>query len=249
MYGWRGRIGLIIPASNTTCESEMPRLCPEGVVTVSTRIVFEPTIAGLRRLIDGVERAAAELACEGISDLIMFCCTVGSMVEGPGYDQKIIGMIQEMTGVPATTTTTAVIQAFHHLDVRRLAVATPYTADINAAESNALESFGFEVTRIDSIFKDVSPKDFHNTMIAECTDSQVYHLARSVDSPDADAIFISCVNLPAIDLIECLERDCGKPVISSNQASMWQALRLLGVGGGVRGYGRLLAPGPQANER
>jgi maleate cis-trans isomerase len=249
MYGWRGRIGLIIPASNTTCEVELAKLCPEGVATASSRIMFEPTVAGLRRMVQSVERAATELACERISDLIMFCCTVGSMIEGPEHDTKIIGMIEEKTGIRATTTTTAVIQALRHLGVRRLAVATPYTADINAIEASALESFGFEVTCIDSVYKDVLPRDFRNTMIAECTDSQVYRLARGVDSPEADAIFLSCVNLPAIDLIECLESDCGKPVVSSNQASMWQALRLLGIGGGVRGFGRLLAPDAQANER
>lgn len=240
MYGWRGRVGLIVPASNLTCEREMAKMCPSGVVTFATRIFFEPTVSGLRQMGHSVERAASELSCEGISDVIAFCCTVGSMVEGPGHDARIMSLIKDTAGTPATTTTTGVVEALRYLGVQRLSIATPYTADVNTVEKSIMEALGFSVMRIESVFAHVAPEDFRNTMIERCTTSDVYRLAREVDCPEADAILISCTNFPAIDVIESLERDLGKPVISSNQATMWSALRLLGIEGEVEGYGRLL---------
>jgi len=240
MYGWRGRVGLIVPASNTTCECEMQRLSPRGVAIAATRVMFESTLAGLARMIENVERATDELTCEQVSDVIVFCCTVGSMLEGAGYDQKIIGMLQERGKTVATTTTTAVVAALQYLSAERIAVVTPYTLEINAVEKRGLESLGFEVTRIDSFNRHIAPGDFRNTIVAQSSASDIYRLAREVDSADADVLFLSCTNLPAIDMIDCLERDCGKPVITSNQAAMWHALQLLQIAEPINGFGRLL---------
>ena len=240
MYGWRARIGLILPASNVTCEQEMARMCPEGVCTLGTRIQFQPTVAGLKRMVDDVERAAEELSCENVSDLIAFCCTVGSLIEGPGHDEHIVKLIQSKCGTPAITTTTGVVQALHHLNVKRVAVATPYTANINEIEKNALQSLGFVVTAIKGIFEEVNPEHFRNDMIGRCGPHDAYQIARQVDSADADGVLISCTNLRAIEIIESLERDLGKPVITSNQSTMWLALRQLGISQAAKGYGQLL---------
>lgn len=241
MYGWRGRIGLIVPGSNLTCEQEMARMCPEGVITFSTRVLFESTVEGLKRMVHDVEQASVELSCENVSDLMAFCCTVGSLIEGPGHDERIIKIIGDRTGVPAITTTTAVLAALHHLGVERVAVATPYPTHLNLIEKDALEQHGFAVTGIKGIFEDVAPADFRNRMIGNCAPYEAYHIARRVDSPDAQAVFISCTNLRTIEVLDTLERDLGKPVISSNQATMWMSLRRLGILEAVRGYGSLLS--------
>ena len=86
MYGERARIGLIVPSSNTVCEPEMVAMRPEGVATYATRILFEPTIKGLKAMRQDVGRATLELSSEGICDIIAFCCTVGSMIGGADYD-------------------------------------------------------------------------------------------------------------------------------------------------------------------
>ena len=80
MYGERARIGLIVPSSNTVCEPEMATLSPQGVSTYATRILFEPTIQGLKAMKEHVKRATDELSSEGICQAIAFCCTVGSMI-------------------------------------------------------------------------------------------------------------------------------------------------------------------------
>ena len=104
MYGQRGRIGLIVPSSNTVCEPEMAALSPEGVVTYSTRIFFEPTIDGLKAMKDHVGLACLELSSEGICQISVFCCTVRSMIGGANYDQEMIHLIEQKAGVPAITT-------------------------------------------------------------------------------------------------------------------------------------------------
>jgi len=240
MYGQRARIGLIVPANNTVCEPEMAALCPENVVTYSTRIMFVPTMRGLREMKNHVERASTELSSEEICQILAFCCTVGSMVGGTGYDAEIIDLIEKRAKVPATTTTTAVRTALDALGVNRIAVATPYTADIVHHEKDRLESMGYTVTKIVGYHKDVPPETFRNEMIGRLSPEVAYQLALGVNDSENEAIFISCTNFRAIETIQRLEEETGKPVVSSNQATMWHALRKIGIKDSIKGFGRLL---------
>lgn len=240
MYGRRARIGLIVPANNTVCEPEMAALCPEGVVTYSTRIMFEPTIRGLREMKNHVERASSELSSEGMCQILAFCCTVGSMVGGPGYDAEIIDLMEKRARVPATTTTTSLMAALDALGVKRIAVATPYTADIVLHERDCLESMGCTVTKIVGYHEDVPPETFKNEMIGRLSPEVAYRSALEVNDSENEAIFISCTNFRAIEVIQRLEEETGKPVVSSNQATMWHALRRIGIKDSIKGFGRLL---------
>ncbi|MCF8060963.1 MAG: maleate cis-trans isomerase [Deltaproteobacteria bacterium] len=240
MYGERARIGLIVPASNTVCEPEYVKLSPEGVAVYASRVLFEPTIEGLRTMKDHVDRAAGELASEEISDIIVFCCTVGSMMGGPNADREMAAFIEDATGSPAITTTTAVRAAMHALGLRRIAVATPYTREINALERGLLEAMGYEVTDMRGVHEDVAPGDLRNDMIGRLGPESALRAALEVDGEDNRGIFISCTNFRAIEIIEDLERETGKPVVTSNQAGMWYSLRSLGLTEPVSGYGRLL---------
>jgi maleate isomerase len=240
MYGPRGRIGLIVPSSNTVCEPEMTKLSPDGVATYSTRILFEPSINGLKAMKEHVERAGLELSSEGISNIIAFCCTVGSMIGGAEYDQQLVEFLEKTTGVPAVTTTTAVKASLKALGVKRIAVATPYTKEINKIERNVLQAMGYEVTRIIRCLQDVPPKQFTNEMIGRLPPEEAYRLALEVDGGSNEAIFISCTNFRAIEIIDGLENVTGKPVVSSNQATMWYALRKMGIRDSLAGFGRLM---------
>ncbi len=239
MYGQRGRIGLIVPSSNTVCEPEMAALCPEGVVTYSTRILFEPTISGLRALRDHIERASLELSSEGISQIIVFCCTVGSMIGGANYDREILNFIEEKVGVSAITTTTAVKASLDVLGVTRIAVATPYTREIKELERTLLECMGYEVTKIIGRHEGVAPEEFTNEMIGRLPPEEAYRLGLMVTNSRNDAIFLSCTNFRTVEIIQRLEEETKKPVISSNQATIWYALRKLGIKDQLEGFGRL----------
>lgn len=240
MYGWRGRIGLINSANNTVLEPEFAAILPEGVNSYCTRIAFRPTISGLKAMINHVEEAAGLLSSEGICDLIVFGCTMGSMIGGVGYDKELISIIERVAKVPAITITTAVLAAFEALGVRRIAIATPYTKDIGETQRTVLTDSGYQVTEIKNYHEDVPPEEFTNEMIGRLSPAITYRLARAVDNNRAQAIFITCANFRANEIIDLLEQDTGKPVITSNQASAWLALRRMGIRDSIKGFGRLL---------
>ncbi len=234
MYGWRARIGILVPASDTTCENEFRKMAPEGVSIHVSRMAFPGTNTpeALSRLIDEVEEVAKLLIPASV-DAIAFCCTSGSFIKGPGYDQEIIRRIKRVFPGTVTTTTTSVIEAFKALDIKRVAVASPYIDEINQALKRYLESVGIEVVSIKGlgIVKD--------TEVGKLTPEVAYELAKKIDRPEAQAVFISCTNFRSLEVIDILEKDLEKPVVTSNQATMWNLLRLLGIHGSIKRYGEL----------
>jgi len=234
MYGWRARIGLIVPSSNTTMESEFWRMAPEGVSIHTSRIrLVEVTAEALKRMAEESVRAARELADAEV-DVIVYGCTMGSLIEGVEWEMKLRESIEKSVGVKTITTAQAVVKALKKLGAKRIVVATPYIEDLNRREKKFLEDNGFEVLRIKGL------NIVKNTDIGRLPPWTTYRLAKEVFSEDADAVFISCTNFRTIDVIATLEQELGKPAISSNTASFWYALRALRLNIPIKGFGRLL---------
>jgi maleate isomerase len=231
--GWRGKIGLIFPATGGAPDFEYHERAPEGVGIFIARLPFEAcTVDGLSRMGEFVEDAAA-LVAQAKVDLILFACTTGSLVKGPGYDKQLIARIEKRTGVPALTTSTAVVDAMNGLKMKRIAVATPYSVEVNEAERRFLEGSGFEVSTIRGL------GNTEPTAMGAVQYEVMYRLAKEVYSADDDGIFISCTGISVLDIIDKLEEDLQKPVVTSNQASLWGALRKLNIGTRLQGMGRL----------
>lgn len=232
MYGWRLRIGLIVPSSNTTMESEFHVMKPEGVSVHTARMrLIEATPEALLKMADDAHRAAELLATADV-DVIIYGCTTGSLVGGVEWEERLAREIEEETGVKTITTAGAVVEAFRALGLKRLCVATPYIKELDELEVKFLSDLGFEVLAI----KGLGLK--RNTEIGSQPPWVSYRLAREVYREGADGIFISCTNFRTIEAIEPLEEEFGKPVVTSNQASMWAALRLIHQP--IEGFGRLL---------
>lgn len=238
MYGWRARIGVILVAPDVTAEGEFPRMAPEGVAFHYTRVSLAErygTPEALENTAKYVEEAAKLLASANV-DVIAYACTAASFVKGSGYDKELIKKIETTTEIPATTMATAVVDALRELEVKKVAVATPYPSVINDLEKKFLEGNGFDVLNMKSL------------QIEDCADlakvppETIYRFARKVyeETLKADGIFISCGGLNTIDIIDKLEQDLRKPVISSNQATFWAALKMAKVNEPIKGYGRLL---------
>lgn len=239
MYGSRGRIGLITLASDTSVLPEYARLMPEGVEVYPAPILLprgEVSPAALAEMLQGdaLERAAELLVWAGV-DIILFACTTGSLVHGVGWDRALIARIERVSGVRATTTTTAVLEALRALRASSLAVATPYINELNSIERQFLEESGVRVVAIAGLGCATDAE------IGRLSPADALALAERVDAPEADALFISCTNFHCVPIVAEIEQKLGKPVVTSNLAGAWAALRRIGVDDAIPGFGMLLA--------
>jgi maleate isomerase len=236
MYGWRAKIGRISPSPETVGCEEWRRALPDGVSLVETRtLLHDVTVEGLTETVKQVERAALELASAEV-DVILQAGTAIAFFRGLGHDLELINRIMDATGIRATTTLTAVVMALRQLGVTRLAVASSYLPDIDARLVNVLHGSGFEVVAIRGM--GLKKSIDMGKVLPDATYALAKQVARS--APDADGILISCGNLRSFEAIEPLEKDTGLPVVTSNQAGLWQALRMVGVHEQLPNLGRLL---------
>jgi len=228
----RRKLGILVPSSNVTMEYEMPMMAPQGVSFHFSRIPqTEDTEEQLEAMIDYVPEKSNLLAHARV-DAIAFGCTSGSFVKGMGYDKKVIEAIKNSTGIMATTTSTAVVEALKIAGVKRLSVGAPYLDSIMEKLKDFLEKNDFEVVKMKGLNMVCGEGD----LPLDAT----YNLIREIDIPQADGIFISCTDFKTVELLEILENDFGKKVISSNQATMWKLLRLSGMKTPICGFGSLL---------
>ena len=238
VYGTRAKIGVIVPPTNTANEAEWARMLPPDVTLHAARMPLHldtASEAGKAALHADIARFAGDLAQASV-DLIAYGCTAGSMVSPV---RALPAFISERTGRPAVTTAQALVEALGALGATRVALGTPYDRALNAHEVRFLADHGIDVVHEEGFgYGAGGPQEHRN--IARIQPDEVYALARRVDRPEAQAIVLSCTDLATLDIIERLEADCGKPVVSSNSATLWLALRGAGIDDPLDGFGKLL---------
>ena len=244
--GTKARIGLIFMASSIVMESEMWVMAAEGVAIHTTRIKLpKVTVEGIEEMMNAPElERAAQLLGSAPIDLLCFGGTSASFLHGTAYDHALIEKLKRWApGPKITTASTATLAALAEVKAGPVALATPYVDEIHQRAIRFLEENGHKVVSSRNLRIDT------DQALAEVPPEQVYDLVRSVDTPEASAIFISCTNFWSVAVIEALEKELGKPVVSAVQASFWHSLEVLGVNGAKSGYGslfsrRLAAPQP-----
>lgn len=236
LYNWRAMIGVIAPTTGVAIETDFHRFVPEGVAVVTNRIPFSgnPTPEELMDMVDCLEDSARIFADNLPFDVITFGCTSGSLVGGTGFDQKCIERIEKTCGYPGLTTSTSLLDAFRALGVSSTAVVTPYPDDTNVLEKKFLEDNGIRVTTIQGMTSDRCTLD-------ELSDRpyDIYQHVKALDLTGAESIFISCTGMNALDIISTIETDFGLPVLTSNQVTLWGALRKARVGDKIPYLGKL----------
>ena len=217
------RLGFLVPERNVTCEVEFPRHLPLGVTAHFSRLPRKGAAMRADLLVEMMESVdvQSELLTKIDVRVIMAACTSGSFLGGINAADELGVRIKRVTGIPGISTSTAVVDALRASNVRRFFMITPYPHDITRAEAEFFEEFGFDVIGTDTF------ACTHAPMIPALTSSQVVEMADSnaPEIADADALFISCTNLATMDQIAKMEKRYGKPVITSNSATLWRALR------------------------
>ncbi len=236
--GFRARLGFLLPPGNPTIEPELMALAPPGVSLHFHRMVARGVTGSLdgqearnRMMIDSLDDGV-ELLAMVKPDVIVIAHTATSYTLGIEGEAALLARLTAASGRRVVTAFGAVAAALQKLKVERVALGAPYSAETTVQGKAHLEAYGFRVVAHDNL-KGV-------TNIYDETAERAYRLARSVDRPEAQAVFLSGTGMPTLTVLEMLETDLGKPVISSNLAMMWHALRVAGVGAKVAGYGRLL---------
>lgn len=214
------KVGVLLPAVNDALEYELPRAVPPTLSLHFSRLKFTgATAANYERIVDDLPRAAALLAPLQLR-ATFFACTSGSLYGGLGFDQRIAASLSQMLGCPASTTSSAVIEAFEHLGARRVSVVTPYPGWVDALEAKFFEDHGFAVN------------DIRGLGLENCSgvgDEQLISLAQSVDLAGSDLLFISCTGLKTLHLLPTLRARLGVPVLSSNSVTLGKLCDLAGL--------------------
>jgi maleate cis-trans isomerase len=235
----RKRIGVMVPSTNTTCEADFQRVVPPGVTIHGQRLWMTNEGAGdeaFDRMNAEIETGARYLATAKV-DVIVYGCTTGSFFKGPGWDTRMLEMIRREAGVPAVATSPSVVLALRSFGARRISVATPYPEWNNRRLSAYLEAQGFEVLNVEGEPRAAASG---NQGINDQDPESVVEFASRVCRPDADAILCSCTAWRSVEAVSAIEARTGKPAVSSNQSTIWTALRALGMTRPITGFGRLL---------
>ena len=235
MYGWRGRIGLLVPSINTTMETEFWRIAPEGVSVHSARIAGgrHGTPEELRSM-EGASKDAARDVAMVEPDVVVYGCTSGSFFEGPEWNKKICAQLTQITHAPTVTTAGAMAECLMAEGHKKVAVVTPYVELTNERLKDFLRSFGIRVTHLGTF--DMLDMFDHAKILPE----EIYRKVKDSDSDEAEAIFVACTQLRALEVLDMLERDLGKPVYSAVQATAWEAYAAMGVDPEIDDCGSLL---------
>lgn len=240
----RKRIGVMVPSTNTTFEADFQMVAPRDVTIHGQRLWLTNDAAGeegMNRMNAEVETGARYLATAKV-DVIAYGCTTGSFYKGPGWDRDMIALMERVAGVPAVATAPSVVEALRFFGARRISVATPYPEWNNRQLRAYLEALGFEVLNVEG-----EPRAARsgNQGINDQDPEDVLAFAPGVCRPDADALLCSCTAWRSVEVVDALEQRTGKPVVTSNQASIWAAFGKAGIARPISGFGRLLAsPAP-----
>ncbi|HLK82726.1 MAG TPA: hypothetical protein VKT99_14700 [Xanthobacteraceae bacterium] len=214
----RARIGLIIPSVNRLTEPQFMHFAPPGLGIHVTRA----RIAGkwrkpLAELAPVIAAAAGALADAG-PDLIVYHCTDSSMREGLDGERRILDIVRRETGIEAISTSALVVEALNALGIKRLVTVSPYQD--NDAIIAYLRACGFTV--VHDVALRLSGHEASGAPPGRWVEATLDN-ARE----EADGYFLSCTNTTQIEAIEELEAALGKPVVSSNQAVLWGAVKRL----------------------
>lgn len=236
----RTRIGLMVPSTNSTCEPDFYRVLPPTFTTHTARLWLTNdglTPEGVERMNAEVEEAVKYLKTAEV-DLIVYGCTTGSFFKGPGYDKELLGRIEAVAGVPAVATAPAAAEALRSIGARRVSIASPYPDWDNERLGAYYQAVGFDVLNVEG-----EPRAAKSGArgINDFGPETVVEFVSGMARPEADAVFCACTAWRSLEAVEELERRLGKPVITAIQATIWAALRRLGIQEPISGSGSLLS--------
>ena len=227
------RIGLLLPSSNSMQEPELYKALPPGYSLHVTRLQLSNIEAtSTLRIGEQVEDGARRLADADV-DIVVLAATAPSSRKGIAYDKELIQKITAASGKPATTAATSLMEALKALKAKQIVLGAAWSDDVNKTTANFIEENGFKV---------LSQKGLGivaNLEVGLLDPQTAFDMGKQINRPDADAVMLACGNWSTFPIIDKLEREIKKPVLTTNQVSLWHVLKLLNAAP-LEGYGTLL---------
>ncbi|MBI4528747.1 MAG: aspartate/glutamate racemase family protein [Deltaproteobacteria bacterium] len=235
MIGFKARIGLLIPSTNVIAEPEFYAMAPSGVTFHFARLEHR-TELGLKKYENMINELSHEVKklTQARVGTIAFTCTTGSLYGGKGYNEWVEEQIRKVAAVNVTSTSSAVLEALRDIKARKISVFTPYSKEVNELEAAFLESNGFQVLSIRSL-------DTRGVRHSDIDEELLFDQVSSLGDDGCEAVFLSCTGLSTITVLGRIEAALERPVISSNQATMWKLKTMLGLSAPASNFGSLLS--------
>jgi len=242
-WGWQARIGMFIVGNEAVPEAEWWAMAPPNVSIHAARV----TAKSPWPLEGDLKRGAEQFAGMKLTAVVLGH-TTSSIIGGKGWDEKMAADLANLTGTFATTNGLDMQAALKHSNMRRpFLVVPPWFNEANAAAGAAyLAERGFKPAGHLSYdpgpgWRDVAPGEMYAKGMGFAQQIEPLHAQiRAACPADADGVLIGGTGFRCVGIVEALERDLKRPVISANQASLWHCLRRSGVHSAVEGYGSLL---------
>lgn len=242
------RVGLIVPSSNTTMETELPELFARQTAATGHRYTFHSARAALKNvtreeLLAMVGKAAecAVAVSDADVDVVAYACLVAVMAQGPGAhaeSERLIAEAAAGNGHPAEVVSSAgaLVRTLTGMGVGRVAMITPYMRPLTRMVSDYVEGSGIEVL-------DATSLEVDDNLAVGCLDpGALPGIARSLRLEGAEAVVLSaCVQMPSLPAVQAVEDELGLPVVTAATATTHEVLRALGHTPAISGAGRLLA--------
>lgn len=217
-------VGVIAPF-DLAMDRELWRWTPDNVTLYVTRTPFVPVPMNVEMAAMIADESAIHSATRDLlspePEVVAYACTSGSFIHGVTGERGLLRVMRDAGAPEAVTSSGGLVQALEVLDVSRIAVATPYVESVTERLHGFLDENGIKV--VTSVGLGLLGQ------IWKVNYQQVVDIVRSADRPEAEAMLISCTNLPTYEIIGPLERELGKPVITANQVTIWAALRAMGL--------------------
>ena len=235
-------LGMIFPPANYPVPAEATLMYPKGVRFLAEGVGLERmTPEGYDKAVPKILPAAEKLKSQG-AQAISIMGTSLTFYKGAKFNDDLITAVAKQTGLPATSMSRGIVEGLRAVNAKRVAVATAYNETVNGRLRVFLEESGFQVLGVKGMgierFEDRPPVT--QDELFEFSATSYESIAKG---PKADTLLISCGALNTLRLLDPLEKRCKVPVVSSAPHALWASVRLLGLSGQVKGYGRLLAKG------
>jgi maleate cis-trans isomerase len=215
MAGNPARIGIIVPANNTTMEPEIAQLASFPVALAVARVVRGPGLL-TRADLPGYKanaRATAKTLLEVRPDAVFYGCTAAGFLGGPVLDSAFTTELAALFGVPVLSTARAMVEILEREGARTVDVISPYSAEVNDALRDFMADAGITVSRVASL------SAANVDALGRLTADDVYRVAAQPPTAGAQAVFIACSQLPTAGILARLRKELAIPVWSSISAT------------------------------